>query len=120
MALLTGAQRFLPLLGMALLALVPPLSSALGEPFYIDLFTRIMVFAVAALSLDLILGYGGMVSFAHSAYLRVGAYAVGISSFYGITNGFFHLGVAAAASALVALFIGLVSLRTSGVYFLMI
>src|SRR3984957_20919893 len=104
MASLPGPQRFLPLLGMALLALVPPLSSALGEPFYIDLFTRIMIFAVAALSLDLILGYGGKVSFAHSAYLGVGAYAVGISSFYGITNGFFHLRVPAAASGPVPLF----------------
>lgn len=115
-----GRERLVTVFGLALLALVPPVSLALGQPFYIDLFTRIAIFAIAALSLDLILGYGGMVSFSHAAYLGIGAYAVGISSFYGITNGFAHFAIAIAASALVALFIGLVSLRTSGIYFLMI
>jgi branched-chain amino acid transport system permease protein len=117
---IAGGPRFLPLIGMILLALVPPLSLALGEPFYIDLFTRIMVFGIAALSLDLVLGYGGMASFSHAAYLGVGAYAMGILSFYGVTNGFLHFAVAGLAGALVALFVGAVSLRTSGVYFLMI
>ena len=117
---IAGGPRFLPLIGMILLALVPPLSLALGEPFYIDLFTRIMVFGIAALSLDLVLGYGGMASFSHAAYLGVGAYAMGILSFYGVTNGFVHFAVAGVAAALVALFVGAVSLRTSGVYFLMI
>jgi branched-chain amino acid transport system permease protein len=117
---LSHAERLVPVVALVLLALVPPLSLLFGQPFYIDLFTRITIFAIAALSLDLILGYGGMVSFSHAAYLGVGAYAVGIASFYGITNGFAHFAIAAAASALVAAFIGLVSLRTSGVYFLMI
>ena len=105
---------------LAALALLPPVSVALGQDFYIDLFTRIMIFAIAAMSLDLILGYGGMVSFGHAAYLGIGSYAVGILSYYGCTNGFLHFGVAILASALVALFIGWVSLRTSGVYFIMI
>jgi len=61
-----------------------------------------------------------MVSFGHAAYLGIGAYAVGISAFHGITNGFVHLGLAVVASALVALVIGAISLRTSGVYFIMI
>lgn len=108
------------MLGLLALALVPPLSAALGQPFYPDLFTRIMIFAIAALSLDLILGYGGMVSFGHAAYLGIGSYAVGILSYYGITDGFVHIAVAILASALAALFIGAVSLRTSGVYFIMI
>jgi len=107
-------------LGIVLLAAVPPLALALDEPFYIDLFRRIMIFAIAALSLNLILGYGGMVSFGHAAYLGIGGYAVGILAYYGIDNGFLQWGVAIVASALVALVIGAISIRTSGIYFIMI
>src|SRR5438876_6480330 len=106
--------------GVLALALVPPAAAALNQPFYVDLFRRMMIFALAALSLDLILGYGGMVSFGHAAYLGVGAYAVGILTHHGVHNGFVQWGVAIAASALVALGIGAVSIRTSGVYFIMI
>src|SRR5438067_2753735 len=106
--------------GVLLLALVPPAAAALDQPFYVDLFRRMMIFALAALSLDLILGYGGMVSFGHAAYLGVGAYAVGILGFYGIESGFIQWPVAILASALAALVIGAVSLRTSGVSFIMI
>src|SRR5207244_2363280 len=74
--------------GAVLLALVPPVAGLLNQPFYVDLFRRMMIFAIAALSLDLILGYGGMVSFGHAAYLGIGAYAVGIFAFYGVANGF--------------------------------
>jgi branched-chain amino acid transport system permease protein len=104
---------------IALMAL-PPLMSALNQPFYIDLVRRVMIFAIAAISLNLILGYGGMVSFGHAAYLGIGAYAVGILAFYGITNGFLQFAVAIAASAVVALAIGSISIRTSGIYFIMI
>ena len=58
-----------------------------------------MIFALAALGLNLILGYGGMVSFGHALYLGIGAYAVGILSFHGIGNGWVHLGGRAGASA---------------------
>ena len=102
------------------LAAVPPLAAAFGQPFYLDLVRRIMIFAIAALSLNLILGYGGMVSFGHAAYLGVGAYAVGILAHHGIDNGFLQFAVAIGASAAVALVIGAVSIRTSGVYFIMI
>src|SRR5437879_2486520 len=79
-----------------------------------------MIWAIAALSLNLILGYGGMVSFGHAAYLGVGVYTVGILSAHGIENGYVQWPLAIAASALVALGVGAVSLRTSGVYFIMI
>jgi branched-chain amino acid transport system permease protein len=95
-------------------------ATLLGEAFYIDLVRRIMIFAIAAISLNLILGYGGMVSFGHAAYLGVGGYAVAIFGFYGIDDGFLQWGTAIGASALVALAIGAVSIRTSGVYFIMI
>jgi branched-chain amino acid transport system permease protein len=105
---------------LAALALVPAVAAAADAPFYVGLFARVMVFAIAALSLDLILGYGGLVSFGHAAYLGIGAYAVGILSFHGIVNGFVHFAVALCAAAVAALVIGFVSLRTSGVYFIMI
>jgi len=104
---------------LVLLAL-PPLVIALGQPFYLDLVRRIMILAIAAVSLNLILGYGGLVSFGHAAYLGIGAYAVGILGFYGVTNGWIQWAVAITASALVALAIGAVSIRTSGIYFIMI
>jgi len=107
-------------IGLVLLAAIPLASAFFGQPFYVDLFTRIMIFAIAALSLDLILGYGGMVSFGHATYLGIGAYSVGILSFYGINDGFVQFGLAIGASALVAFLIGAISLRTSGVYFIMI
>jgi branched-chain amino acid transport system permease protein len=107
-------------LGMTALALVPPFAAALDQPYYVDLFTRILIFAIAALSLDLIMSYGGMLSFGHAAYLGAGAYAVGIANAYGLDNEVIHLGLAVAATALLAAGIGFVSLRTSGVHFIMI
>jgi branched-chain amino acid transport system permease protein len=107
-------------MGLVFLAAVPPVAALLNQPFYLDLVRRIMIFAIAALSLNLILGYGGMVSFGHAAYLGVGAYAVGVLAHYGIDNGFLQWALAIAASAGVALVIGAISIRTSGVYFIMI
>ncbi len=102
------------------LAFVPVLSRVFDQPFYMDIVTRILVFSIAAVSLDLILGYGGMVSFGHAAYLGVGAYTVGILSYHGITDGFIHFAAAILVCALLALLIGLVSLRTTGIHFIMI
>ncbi len=65
------------------LALVPAISALIGEPYYVTLFTRIVIFALAAVGLNLILGYGAIVSFGHAMYIGIGAYAVGILSFYG-------------------------------------
>jgi branched-chain amino acid transport system permease protein len=106
--------------GCVLLALVPPIAALTNQPFYVDLFRRMMIFAIAAVSLDLILGYGGMVSFGHAVYLGIGAYAVGIPAFHGVDNGWLQWGLAIVVSALVALVIGAISLRTSGVSFIMI
>jgi branched-chain amino acid transport system permease protein len=108
------------LAGFLLLAAVPSTAALLGQPFYVDLLRRVMIFAIAALSLNLILGYGGMVSFGHAAYLGVGAYAVGVLAHYGVHDGYLQWALAIAASALVALVIGAVSIRTSGIYFIMI
>jgi branched-chain amino acid transport system permease protein len=105
---------------LLLLAAVPPVAALLHEPFYLDLLRRVMIFAIAAISLNLILGYGGMVSFGHAAYLGVGAYAVGVLAHHGIDNGWLQWSLAIGASAVVAAAIGSISVRTSGIYFIMI
>jgi branched-chain amino acid transport system permease protein len=105
---------------LALLAAVPPLAVYFEAPFYLDLLRRVMIFGIAATSLNFILGYGGMVSFGHAAYLGIGAYAVGVLSYYGIHSGWLQWPLAIGASALVALAIGAISVRTSGIYFIMI
>src|SRR5260221_5836596 len=107
-------------MGLVFLAAVPTVAALVNQPFYLDLLRRVMVFAIAAVSLNLILGYGGMVSFGHAAYLGIGAYAVGVLAHYGIHNGWLQWGLAIGASALVALAIGAISVRTSGIYFIMI
>jgi branched-chain amino acid transport system permease protein len=113
-------RKLLWAIAIVLLAALPPVALALGEPYYLDLIRRIMIFAIAAISLNLILGYGGLVSFGHAAYLGIGGYAVGILAFYGFSNGWLQWGTAILASALIAATIGAVSIRTSGVYFIMI
>lgn len=104
----------------AALVLLPVYSAVTGNIFILTLFTRIVIFALAAASLNLIMGYGGMMSFGHAAYLGIGGYAVGILAAEGIGSGFIQWPVALAASALYALVIGALSLRTRGVYFIMI
>jgi branched-chain amino acid transport system permease protein len=107
-------------LAIALLVALPPLATALGQTYYIDFVRRMLILSLAAVSLNLILGYGGLVSFGHAAYLGVGAYSVGILAFYGVSSVWLQWPVAVGASALVALAIGAVSIRTSGIYFIMI
>src|SRR5215468_10565074 len=102
------------------LALVPAYVAVTGNAFLMTLFTRIVILAIAATSLNLILGYGGMVSFGHAVYLGVGGYAVGILAYEGVTSGFVQWPLAIGASALFGLFVGALSLRTRGVYFIMI
>jgi branched-chain amino acid transport system permease protein len=105
---------------IAVLALVPLYTALTGNAFTLTLFTRIVILAIAALSLNLIMGFGGMVSFGHAAYLGIGGYVVGILAKEGVASGFVQWPIAIAASALYALVVGALSLRTRGVYFIMI
>ena len=111
-------------IGLAVLAAAavayPFAMKALDAEFYVSVASRTMVYAIAATSLNLILGYGGLVSFGHAAFVGIGAYAVGILITEGVTSGWIGIPVAMAASALAAAAIGAVSLRTRGVYFIMI
>ncbi len=104
---------------LALIAL-PFVANVFGEAFYIALATRILIFALAATSLNLILGFGGMVSFGHAAFLGVGAYTVVILSQMGVVDAWVAWPTAMVVAGLFALLIGAVSLRTQGVYFIMI
>lgn len=91
-----------------------------GEVFYTRLFCRIMIHAIFAMSLDVLVGYGGMASFGHAAFFGAGAYTVGILSQHGVTSALILWPAAVGAAALLALPIGALSLRTSGAYFIMI
>ena len=110
----------LPAAIFLLLALVPFVAGFGPESYVLGLFTRVMVFAIAALALDFICGYGGLVSFGHAAFVGIGAYAVGILGAHGITDMLVSLPVALLASALFAYLTGNVCLRTKSVYFIMI
>jgi branched-chain amino acid transport system permease protein len=102
------------------LALVPAAVIFGPESYLLALFTRVMVFAIAAMALDFICGYGGLVSFGHAAFVGIGAYAVGILGAHGITDLLVTLPAALLASALFAYLTGTVCLRTKSVYFIMI
>ena len=103
-------------LTLGLLALVP----LLGETFLTRLFTRIAIYGLAALSLDLILGVTGLVSFGHAAFFGTGAYVMAIAAHHGLTEALVVGPLAVASAALLALLIGALSLRTRGVAFIMI
>src|SRR6202023_1556931 len=115
-----NARNAIVALVIAGLLLLPLYSSMTGNIFVLTLFTRIVIFALAAASLNLIMGYGGMMSFGRAAYLGIGGYAVGMLAHEGIGSGFIQWPVALIASALFALVIGALSPRTRGVFFIMI
>ena len=120
MADLKSPANILTVIVIGLFAVVPFLAPALGEPFYVLVFARIMIWAIAAVSLNLIMGYGGMISFGHAVYLGIGGYAIGILSFHGINSAWIQWPAAIGACAVISLIFGAISLRTRGVYFIMI
>ena len=103
-----------------LLAAVPFVANAIGEPFYVTFFARVLVYALAASALNVVLGFAGLVSFGHALFIGLGCYAVGILGFYDVTSGWSQLGVCVLVCAAVALVVGSVCLRTSGIGFIMI
>jgi branched-chain amino acid transport system permease protein len=116
---------------LALAIAFPHAMAALDASFYTSLATRMLIFALAALSLDLILGYGGLVSFGHAAFMGIGGYTVGILFQHeammppvlglpGTRSAFVVWPLAIVLSGLFALAIGAVCLRTRGVFFIMI
>ena len=110
----------LPLLLLGLLALVPFAASLADQPFYVVFFARIMIYAIAASALNVALGFGGLVSLGHALFLGMGAYSVAIPAYHGIDSGWVHLAVCVASCGVVGLFTGAISLRTTGIGFIMI
>jgi branched-chain amino acid transport system permease protein len=128
-------QKSCHTIGALLLLVLPLLASLAGEPYLVSLFSRILIYALAAASLDLILGYGGLVSLGHAAFFGIGAYVVGILSFHdfeesalltwpflipGSDSALVAWPAAIFIAALLAVFVGALSLRTSGMHFIMI
>ncbi len=112
--------HWLPVLLLGTLALLPLVAGWLGQGYYVTFATRVLVLAIAAVGLNVALGYGGMVSFGHALYVGLGAYVVAALSQAGVQSGLAHLGVALAAGGVLAVLLGLVCLRTSGIAFIMI
>jgi len=105
---------------LAALAVFPLVAPMLGLDFYISFVRRVLIYALAATSLNLILGYGGMVALGHAAFFGAGAYAVGILSMSGVTSALVSWPVAMLLAGVLACITGAISLRTRGVYFIMI
>ena len=103
-----------------LLAAFPLVMGAMDNLFYVSFASRVLIYAIAATSLNLVLGYGGMISFGHAAFVGTGAYVASILIAEGVTSAWIGWPAAIAASAIAAWLIGAVSLRTRGVYFIMI
>src|SRR5690606_38393935 len=111
----------LPRLLLLLALIVSPLvAPSPGLAFYISMVRRVFIFAMVATSLNFILGYGGMVALGHAAFFGAGAYAVAILASEGITQGWVAWPAAMAIVAVLALVTGAISLRTRGVYFIII
>src|SRR5499433_4569853 len=96
-------RQFVDTLLIAILVALPLAAWLSGQHFVVTVLTRAVVLALAALSLNLILGYGGMISFGHAVYLGVGGYTVGILAYEGAASGFVQWPVAIGACALLAL-----------------
>lgn len=105
---------------LLILAVLPLYAHWSHEPFLLTFSTRVLVLALAALGLNIVLGFGGMVSFGHALYLGLGAYCVGILASHGIDNGGLQLLLTVILCATVGLGTGWISLRTSGISFIMI
>jgi len=122
-------HRLLSVLTLLALAVIPPVAFLVGQTFWLDIATRMVILSIAAVSLNLVLGYGGMVSFGHAAFIGLGAYAVGIPSYHALYGGFesaashnglWHFALAIFICSLFALITGAISLRTRGIHFIMI
>ena len=114
------APRIGAVAGVLLLAVFPWIAAAAGLEYYVAFATRVLTFGLAAASLNLILGYGGMVSFGHAAFFGCGAYTAALLSSHGAASAWIMWPAAMMAAALLAAAIGAASLRTRGVYFIMI
>ncbi|MEH6446459.1 MAG: branched-chain amino acid ABC transporter permease [Oceanospirillaceae bacterium] len=129
-------EQILNIVILVLLVVLPCLALAIDEPFYITLLTKVVILALAGVGLNLALGLGGLISFGHAAFFGIGGYVAGILASHvlndellfsifgmdvsGSTNMLFIWFIAILISGLFAALIGYFSLRTKGVYFIML
>ncbi len=112
--------RLAPWVALALLAAFPLLAPALGMDYYVGFVRRVLIIALAAASLNLVLGYGGLVALGHMGFVGVGAYTLVALVEAGHESAWLLWPAAAAAAAGMAALVGLVALRTRGIYFIML
>ncbi|MBP6531383.1 MAG: branched-chain amino acid ABC transporter permease [Burkholderiales bacterium] len=116
-----GAPRTLvAVVILLLLAMLPMIAHALDSDYYVSFGTRVLIYALAAIGLNFILGFGGMVSLGHAMYVLLGAYAVAIPASHGLTSGWLQLLIAVSTTVALSAAVGAVALRTSGIAFIMI
>ena len=120
MAALRTPRGIATALILLVLAVLPLLTQAFDQRYLLSIGTRIVIWSIAAVSLNMILGYGGLVSFGHAMFFGIGGYAVGILSAEGISSGWIQWPVALLAATAWSAVIGALSLRTRGLYFIMI
>lgn len=118
MSLSTG--NVVPVALLAGLALLPFAAAAADEPFFTAFFARVLIYAIAATALNVALGLGGLVSLGHALFLGLGMYSVALPAHFGIANGWIHVAACVASCGVVGFLTGYVSLRTSGIAFIMI
>ena len=117
---LAHPARIVPVILLLALALVPSLASAMDDNFLVAFFARVVIYAIAVSALNIALGFGGLVSLGHALFIGIGMYSVSLPAYYGISSGWVHLALCVVSCALVGGLTGLVSLRTSGIAFIMI
>jgi branched-chain amino acid transport system permease protein len=115
-----NSSLIVPMGIFAILLCIPAVARFGGESYVLSLMTRVVILAIAAMALDLLIGYAGVVSLGHAAYLGLGTYAVGILATHGITDFLTALAVAVAAGAAFSFVTGLIAIRSQGAYFIMI
>lgn len=110
----------LPLFVLCVLAMLPWLTEALDADYYLEFARRVLIISLAVVSLNLLMGYGGLVTLGHAASVGVGAYTVAALTHAGMTSGWSMLALAIVASAIIAAISASIALRTRGMYFIMI
>lgn len=103
-----------------LLVVVPFWGEYSQSDFYVAFYARVLIYAIAVAALNLALGFGGLISLGHALFMGIGAYSVAIPSFYGIDNGWLHMAICLVASGVLGYITGAISLRTTGIGFIMI
>jgi len=99
---------------------LPWLTNLLDAHYYLDLVRRTLILSIAASSLNLLVGYGGMVALGHAGFMGVGAYTVAALTHAGFNSGWWLFGTATVVSAFFAAVIGAIALRTRAVHFIML